>query len=653
MSKIANTKNWMNILAEIAKSLGKKLNKMKLIDIQILLTKKLIFFKRYKCSCILINSSEEEAFVFADSELFSEIILVTDEKLHEEYNQNLNETKIRSERPDRIKNLSGLFYFGDPKIYRDYQINISLLSLILIKTKYLDSFDSILRFGEFYDFILFSKICNTMIKQIEINDFNKLCQVFETESFAKKLYEIKILIDNSIENPGTFKTNCSELLNEFINYLLREFDEKSIQDSETLINLMHKSFLIQDKKFIIYYLIIYITSSLKKIINDMRPQASIDIALLSQKFKSFSILVSFKIPMIVIECIINPKISEFVVTCLFELFNYDPENFECLSESLEDIKSVDASSDPDLFNFFENDLKNHLLKLLENNLILQGYKDLDTIVIEAESLDKAVDELVKKSFTQSFWFDDLEILDIVGNNYYFAPKKEMHRSLYTIKIEGNSLDEVVNKLIEITSKQLSPCTFSIEDLEAVDNIGSIYYFIFYDKAIKEHLISLIPKELIIVPTLKSKKKFKFSGKTLIGGKIALKSYLATPKNKITKARLIVCIVHEISHNKRLIYANNSNFLPLTPDKFLNEAGFFMDKLIYGEHVRGASCNFLKITNKIAEKILNRIHLSQAEAEEIFSSRNSLSLMELSENDDEGWEPICTGRVISIFSPKYY
>ena len=105
------------------------------------------------------------------------------------------------------------------------------------------------------------------------------------------------------------------------------------------------------------------------------------------------------------------------------------------------------------------------------------------------------------------------------------------------------------------------------------------------------------------------------GKTLIGGVIALKKY-------VDEARLLLTIVYEISHKKRFIFTNNNMFLPKTPEEFAGEAGFYMDKAIYGEFATEDACNLKLIDNESAKLILEGNQLNEEQARKSFPFCNA-------------------------------
>ena len=258
-----------------------------------------------------------------------------------------------------------------------------------------------------------------------------------------------------------------------------------------------------------------------------------------------------------------------------------PENFICLYEQKSNIKLINSSTHPNLFTFINNRLENHINELLNRESIRAGYNHLDSCIIEANSM------------------------------------QEVNQKLQTILDNQHMKESLKDYIIEYLYENQYNVSPNAE-------------------AVLKHLKSLIPQELISVST-----GFKFSGKTLVGGKIGIKKYLLLYNDKVQQARLILTLIHELSHKKRLLFANENRFWPKTPEEFLGEAGLFIDKVIYGEHVKGAVCNVRKINDEIADSILNIRPLDENQANQIFVTDDYInSRQQLSDNEDDDTEFVC-------------
>ena len=186
-----------------------------------------------------------------------------------------------------------------------------------------------------------------------------------------------------------------------------------------------------------------------------------------------------------------------------------------------------------------------------------------------------------------------------------------YRQIDSFIITASSLEEVYMELDRILQSQ--PFQEDSNSYEIQQVFENQYAIIPKPETILMHLKSLIPQEIISVPP-----EFKICGKTILGGKIVVKEIYLRYSSSIPIARLLLILMHEISHKKRLFFANKNCWLPKTPEQFFNEAGLFIDTLIYGEHVKTALCNLSKIDEEIAEAILSKRPLNKIQAEAIFT-----------------------------------
>ena len=496
---------------------------------------------------------------------------------------------------EELKSSPSFVYFSNDKNYENYAKNINPSSFIITKRKRLSSSSSLLEFGKKLSKVsIFHWIDERIIGEKEIHIFNALDSIISIEEIKYVLAEIKDSIDKSNIEFKSYdisdKIQDEDLINKIcalnncffeIENLTETFDKDY---PEIIFNELHNKIQIEDIRSWIPYFIKYINYALINHVKSLRSTLKDKLVITFIKFQILCQLSMYRITNIILDLIMNPELSELIITCVFEMFNDDQSIFVQLQNSLSKCKMANTVNNPEIFRFLDEKLTNHFERLLNSEPILQSYSKLDSFYIKADSEEEANQKLC-------------QILENQCND---------------------DAEYVTDHIIE----QIESNLFLIHP---------------QNNLILRHLKALIPKKIIIVPSI----GFSFVGKTLIGGAIALKKYLFRVQSKIDQARLLLTIVHEISHKKRLIFANNNLFLPKTPEEFASEAGFYMDKAIYGEFVTGAACNLKLIDDEIAELILEGKQLNEEQARKVFPSYNTSRKMNIMESDEENdFIPIC-------------
>ena len=193
------------------------------------------------------------------------------------------------------------------------------------------------------------------------------------------------------------------------------------------------------------------------------------------KFKDFYLVCCYGLSNLLLDCLKNKYLATLIFTCYFELMNEDSMNFKTLAiNGLENIDMRNTLSHPDYFNILSETVGQHIDRLLTNDIIKEGFKSLDSFSINAQTEEEAKAALI------------------------------------------NILDKQIIKS-------------SVEEYEINQQSESEFLISPKNETIALHLKSLIPKELIIVPL-----EFRFSGKNLIGGKLAVKKFAIATKTNFQK-----------------------------------------------------------------------------------------------------------------------
>ena len=545
---------------------------------------------RFKLKCILINSTEEEAFAFASFQIFPEIILILNEEFHDIYNEVLAEYNLKIDvcKEDIIPNTQAFFYFGNGQNIEAYKQNITNLSFILIENQYVNLNDNSIEFGkvnpEFAYFTIISR--NNHHDKAECDYFNKLDYITSNRAFKEQHSEIQTLstklkkiyrkckYDDSIKNSNFY--NKKGLIINWVNQIYSQLNPRS-DDVISLINQIHLLILSENNSELIPILIKFINASAYYLIKRMKDAIDDNKVGFFLEFQNFGYLIQYGFSSLICDIITHINIAEFFITQLNSLFTDDSRNFKVLKENVVKIKTENIASNERFFNFLHSDLKNHLSLLLENESIKNGYIQLDSFQVKESSVEEAKCTLMEI------------LLDQSTNDF-------------------DELDEY-----EIT--QIGPRTCQITPSESLLRI---------------HLERLIPNKLVIIPS----EVFDFVGQTLIGGTICITDDLLSIDTIENRACVFVTIIHEMSHKKRLIFANSNKLLPNTPEKFFKESGLFIDKFIYGENIGGAGFKPSGIDREIAEAILSRRQLTEDQANKIFLPQKNAGFMPLSDCEEE-------------------
>ena len=618
LNSIANLIEPSNIVKELAKYLNQTIDFDKIKDLEIFLTIEKTYLDRIHSKCILINSSESEAFLFSSFMSFSEVILITTEEFHDVYNNFLNTLdQINIATENTYFDSSSIFYFPNKEtLHRDFY-KLNPFSIGITEREFcIDFYDDVLELGNYNQrFIIFYKIRKDQITESEMRCMKCINQIFLNRYFLINIKPLRSFIsmyEDYFENHYSQRiqslniTESAHLKNvksieKIFNYFRVEdisncFENYSntynADEIDMIFDNIHRFYLNKDFSSVISYLIKYILLNFYKIIEDMKNELYNDLSNFSLKLNIFHELILYPPNRIISDCIMKFEISELIFACLDNIFSFCPQNFQCLAENISNIKYIDSNQNPTVFENVNEIMTIHIKKLLNNPNIFNGFKELDSFTIRADSMEKSI-----------------KILE------------------------------------EILSTPYNSVIFTINDFAITHQSDNIYYVQPINDTIERHLILAIPREFITIPSIEGK-KFSFIGKTLLGGKIAIRSDLLSVNSKISKAKLILNLIHEISHKKRLIFANKNHFFPPTPVKFLKESGYFMDKIIYGEHVSGPCCSLSKFNKEIAKKILKVLPLSKDEADLIFFPVSALGRSmndHLDDSDDN--TPICEGRIV--------
>ena len=581
---------WAKAAILIAKKLEFSINLKELFALEQYLKENSNLFSSNSLKCYVISGDVTHAFILAASEVFDNVILLNPSHI-ESFNKYLDEDcKIKIEELPLNEAESSLYFFNDNEVYIKYHCYMNKLSLAITKQKHFQFLDSIIILGKKNEkYLTFWRLEEWIIEKNIINGFNMLENCILNYKFQAKLKKIIDFIQVS-KDSGT-EIIWNEKSEEFLIYFqeLKNITEKIKQiDRESIINELHFQFLHSNLERAIQIFIKYVVISFSNYANETIVALVQSQTSFISKFKFLFKLCNYSLSKLLADVILNPLISELIVTCFYEIMNGVSKNFISLQDSkMKNIKFINKKNYPAYFSFIKTVMRKHLGNLLDNGRINSGYIELDSFVIEAETIQIATEKLSMILQCQSFITNitDYSITQINENQCLISP---LPNSMYN------------------------------------------------------HLKSLIPKELIVLP-----KAFRLSGKLLIGGKIAIRDFLLCIHTDEQQARLILTLTHEISHKKRLIYANYNKYMPKTPEHFFSEAGFYIDRLIYGEFIKGAQCNIKNIDREIAESIFKVRTLTEEQACKIFGYANRpqsnqvMSLSELTDSDEEDYIPLCT------------
>ena len=464
------------------------------------------FFSGKSLKCILFEVHESEVFILAKKWVFYEFYVVNSPINKAFYNaiDRKSMLKFCSELPQVDK---PIYYFSNFQIYESYLSIIDPLSVIITLRESFINTNEIIEFGvPCQRFLVFCRVSH--LKENHISVFNLLQEELACESFYTEIYFAKHTIIDIKEIKGQEKWFIDEngTLYKLMNSIFKNLLEISqmIQETESLdflLNQLHYELQTKNKMQIIPLFIKYMNLSYTTYIQTALVAFNDRNKKFFDKFLNIFLICEYGFSNLLFDCLINENISSLIITCFFELVNDDSENFKAYTRSKSVIYAINQFTHSTFFEFVKSAMETHFENLLSNDRISEGFKQLNTFNINACSIGEAKERLTCILQNQAIETDDYEIGQVSENEFEILPKKE---------------------------------------------------------TIFQQLKALIPQQLIIVPS-----NFRFLGKTVIGGVIVIKRYLTRIEKKVQKARLIVILTHEISHNKRIIFTNKNGFCLIT------------------------------------------------------------------------------------------
>ncbi|OMJ70934.1 hypothetical protein SteCoe_30986 [Stentor coeruleus] len=189
-----------------------------------------------------------------------------------------------------------------------------------------------------------------------------------------------------------------------------------------------------------------------------------------EEFENLStFLCKFPISYLLFKTIKNLEASGLYISFIVDYFSYS--NFDNLLDANENsfsVRVIDESNEKNIFEIIKGDFTNHMMKLLQKRKVMKRLKKINKIPLNSSDEEKALEVLrqnIKNLSIEGFNEGMYEIITKHGNSFFAYPNEEG---------------------LEFMIKETIPKT----------------------------LLILSGKDRIV----------KFIGKTLIGGKIALKSY---------------------------------------------------------------------------------------------------------------------------------
>ena len=154
-----------------------------------------------------------------------------------------------------------------------------------------------------------------------------------------------------------------------------------------------------------------------------------------------------------------------------------------------------------------------------------------------------------------------------------------------------------------------------------------YQEAFIDEEVNS-LLGLIPEYVLLFDN-----GISLSGKTSLGGLIAMKKILYNISNVTSMARVIYVLQHEISHKKWMLYGSGCLYSNTSPEEFdregsNKESGYYTDNGIYGLDLTRTAPNLFAITEEMAYKIIERSSLTEEELRMLHSSHRTSEEIEL-------------------------
>jgi len=250
-------------------------------------------------------------------------------------------------------------------------------------------------------------------------------------------------------------------------------------------------------------------------------------------------------------------------------------------------------------------------KYNEKNMKIFGIY-ISTLLNQAKNMQKLEDTVLRARTEKS---ENKEFYEAI---YFFL----MEKSLFVLKEDFFDLDDLsffdyfprINEFsqVSVTESKILIDTFEIlkqiliinrtddfQSYEILDCQENLSIDENYEKNkikdnLKKHLLDLVPKKVWIFP---EELDPSLDGKTIYSKTLFINDkhlkFLKIPCSeeeiKIFQALLIVTILHEISHLKRILYFSNNHYYRYTPEKYgkynLNcEAGAFVEEDLFGGRV---------------------------------------------------------------------
>ena len=505
-----------------------------------------------KSKYFLIEAHESEAYLIHSKKFISEFVFVTSEnQIGEENLQKLESVGIRlsNQFPSEI----GIYYFPSSALYKNYYNQVYDFSIVITKTEGLELGPFTINIKRNNKLCSFIKIRDEALERVDQIIFHYMNEEMSCAYLKCLLGKAKSKLNEVINNEEDFiEPKSIENIMYSLNKEFEQFNTSERTFDISVINDVHLKIILQQKQESIPLFIKILSMVFYKIVEGLRVDT--DPESLIAKLSSLKSISYYGLVPMLYDYITKPRLSDLIINSVYEISQNYPMDIVSSCFNRDDVRLLNANTNPQLFQFITQALNFHIDLLLSDTAIRQGFTQLDSFTVSASSEEEASKELNRILQSQPTKEDSglYEIQQGFENQYHIIPKAE---------------------------------------------------------TLMMHLKSLIPQEIISIPA-----RCKVRGKTLLGGKIAVKDTYLLFKTPIQQARLILILIHEISHKKLLLIANKNCWLPKTTEQNLN---LFIDKLIYGQHASSTLCNLHKVDKDIAGAILSKKHLTQIQAEKIF------------------------------------
>lgn len=506
------------------------------------------------------------------------------------------------------KGKSYIFYFPNDEVYWAIRNLIGFEILGIIKVPITKTFNALcLKRVHNCSLFLHSPLEFNKIENINLHATHmiKICQeYYRNDQFISimciHIEDLKKVITQSYIENKVFILHAKKIKNSLEQFcvLLNQADE----NSSAMLNKTHRNLMKGLNQKNIFYVIRFILAGLRSCAQKIVANIGVKNKKTLKELSCFmTIVISYGVVQCITDCLLHTHLISLLVSFILDAFGGNPKNIEAVKGMANIIYLENEETNPDFFFALKEYFAPHLDHLLENDKIFQGFLELDSIEIEAideKEANNALLIIVQRALPKNLiMFDDFNIFEVQDHRYNAIPKSK--------------------------------------------------------EVVRRHLNDLLPKEIIVIPERRGLNRFYFVGKTLIDGKIALKDYLlAHPFKKISLAKLLLVLIHELSHKKRFLCSSVGEASKKTPEKFKSEAGMFIDSLRFGEFIKSSSINISCIDEDLATKIIATEELSQDLVEKLFPSNLETESrgMKSSSDLDEDIEVMCEGR---ISKPRYY